>query len=840
MKAIQAGARAAMASIQNSPVCHRCGETRKLRAVTPRIARCDGCGFLLPSPTIRASDEADRPVIKPAIAPSGVLRGKYRLIERLGEGAHGVAYLAEHVFLSHPCVVKVLPQRVGESSDVAIGRLRNEARAGFRVNDPHVVRVLDCDVVHGTWYFIMEYVEGADLGVLLQQGLRVPWEQGVSIATDAARGLAAIHRFGLVHRDIKPSNLILGVDGAVRVADLGVAGLAQDHGDAEGVRSVEIAGTLAYAAPETFRPGSAVGPRADLFSLGATVFQLVTGRLPHHGGKIFQRLIDLQCRQVQWPADAATGIPTWFVEAVLKLLAIEPEERFESPAALIEHLQNPVDVGRDSVVLPAPESLEPRGIGVLPFENEPGTADDDWLGYALANHLSRALASLPGVYVADQDGLVAELTRREGDWAARAQERLLTAGRLVGAGTVISGRFTRSGGTLRVQAEAFRAGHAGPCAVAVVEGNLAELDGVQQTLFDDLVCGLGLTGAAAQGPPAVLRAPVLEAREKLVLGRQAFLKGDYEEAVALGQRAVELDPQFGEAIGFIGVCWARMGKYEQAEAQHRRQEALAAELDDGRLGVEALANMGVMNYFRGDYEAAEGHFTNAARMAQELHLAAEEAQICNNLGFVLFRLARLPEAEEAFHRAIKTHRAYGGLTSLVGPYNGMGNVLVEQRRYVEARGFYRRALALAAELENRTSVGITHVHLGRCAALEGRFAEAKHEFTMALNVLEETRFWNGLARAYEYIAEMNLQLGNCDEAVRCADKRIELARQHSNVRMESAAWIQKAESLRKAGRLDEAAECLALGRSIEDADAAASRAAARSRRGDKQVDGGPG
>ncbi len=78
---------------------------------------------------------------------------------------------------------------------------------------------------------------------------------------------------------------------------------------------------------------------------------------------------------------------------------------------------------------------------------------------------------------------------------------------------------------------------------------------------------------------------------------------------------------------------------------------------------------------------------------------------------------------------------------------------------------------------------------------------------MALNALEETRFWNGLARAYEYIAEMHVQLENYDEAVRCADKRIELARQHANVRMEAAAWLQKAEALERAGRTAEAADC---------------------------------
>jgi tetratricopeptide (TPR) repeat protein len=341
-----------------------------------------------------------------------------------------------------------------------------------------------------------------------------------------------------------------------------------------------------------------------------------------------------------------------------------------------------------------------------------------------------------------------------------------------------------------------------------VEGALANLPDVEQALFECLTGALSLQRAGVARP----HEPGLLAREKFVRGKQAFLRGEYDPAITLANEAVALDPDYAEAIGFAGVCLARLGRYEEAEQHHRREESLAHRLGDARREVEALANLGAMNYFRGDYDAAELQYSRAAQTAEPLGLAAEHAQICNNLGFVLFRRGRLAEAQTYFLRAIEAHRAYGGLTSLVGPYNGLGNVLVEQKRYEEARGYYQRALALAREVDDRASVGTTHMHLGRCAALENRFADAKHEFTMALNALEETRFWNGLARAYEYIAEMHLQVGNCDEAARCADKRIELARQHSNVRMQAAAWMQKAQALRQAGRLDDAAACEARSR----------------------------
>ncbi len=792
--------------------CEHQSNRDHLRPAGTRLLSCELCGCVLPVPPYASAGVP--PPARVHAAPDGVLRGKYRLIRKLGEGAHGVSYLAEHVYLSHPCVVKLLPHRVADATDAAVLRLRSEARAGFRVNDGNVVRVLDCDVVRGQWYFVMEYVEGADLSEAVKAGVAITWEQAVEIAIDAARGLAAIHRCGLVHRDVKPSNLLLGTDGRVRVADLGVAGFAHDRTDPYPASAAEQVGTLAYSAPELFEPGAAVGPRADLYSLGATLYHLVTGRLPHAGATVFQRLIDLSCREVSWPSDLASNPPEWFVGAVMRLLAIDPAQRFESPREFVEHLRPPAESTAPGSVVPVAETLEPRGIGVLPFENERQDPHDDWLGYALANYVSRALAQFPGVYVADQDGLVGILARVDARGGQAGSARLLAAGRMVGAGTVVTGRFTRDGGAIRVLAEVFRADRPEAQAMARVEGGLADLGELEKNLVSRLVRVLNL-GVARQEAPHPGHTSVLAAREKLVLGRQEFLRGNYEQAIALAQEAVSLDPLFAEAIGFIGVCYARVGNYEAAAAQHHRQEALAEEWDDGRLETEALANLGVMHYFRGDYEAAQSHYERAAARAGQLGLAVEEAQICNNLGFVLLRRGLLGEAEHAFHRAIETHRTYGGLTSLIGPYNGMGNVLVEQKRYGEARAYYRRALALAEEVGDRTSVGTTHMHLGRCAAVEERFAEAKHEFTMSLNALEETRFWNGLARAYEYIAEMNLQLGDFDEAIRCADKRIELARQHTNARLEQAAWTQKAESLQRAGRAAEAAACLAKGRDAQ-------------------------
>ncbi len=800
-----------------NPLCLNCGGVVQ-PTTWPRVGRCAACQFLVPQSVERSAaggEENPRMWGLEGIAPDGVLRGKYRLMVRLGEGAHGVSYLAEHLYLGHLCVVKIVPHATAHGTDAAVARLRNEARAGYRVQDENVVRVLDCDVVHGRWYFVMEYVDGCDLAAVLAAGLQPPWQQVVAIGADAAAGLWAIHRAGLVHCDIKPGNLLLGQDGRVRVADLGVARLVHERWES-GLTGPDLLGTLAYAPPEMFAGGATLGPAADLYSLGATLYHLLVGRPPHHATQVFRQLVDLQTRAVAWPERAAGDVPAWLREAVLELLAIEPDRRTASAAALIQQLAaGPVRRSSGTAGASASvDALRPRGLGVLPLRNEHGAADDDWLGFAVGHYLARALAEVPGVYAIGPDALVPVVERLAGVRDDPPADAVREAGRIVGAGTVLTGRFTRTGERITLSLEAWHTPAAERQSLGTWTGTLAELAELERRLLAEVLRRFAPDAPLPRPSPPGGHRPVLAARERLALGRQAMLRGALEEAIALGEEAVRLDPDFAEALGLVGVCQARLGRYAEAEVRHRTQEALARQWGDRRLEVEALANLGVMNYFRGQYEAAEAQFVRAAALADEAGLATEGAQIHNNLGFVLFRRGRLEAAEQAFRRAIDTHRAFGALTSLVGPYNGTGNVLVEQRRYAEARHFYQRALALAAEIGDRTSVGTTHMHLGRCAALEGQFATAQHEFTMALSALEETRFWNGLARLYEYMADMNLRVGNLDEALRCADKRVDLARQHANARLEAAAWAQKAAVLTRLGRVAEAQACAARGTAL--------------------------
>jgi tetratricopeptide (TPR) repeat protein/tRNA A-37 threonylcarbamoyl transferase component Bud32 len=771
--------------------------------LSDRILRCDRCGTLTPlafdnppPPTPGLLEEL------PLDLPDGVLRGRYRLIGVLGRGAHGISLLARHEFLNHPCVVKLTPHRTERESETAARRLQAEARAGFSISHPNVVRVLDCDQAGGVWYFATEYVPGASLDRVLAVQTAMPWKQLLRIAMDSTAGLAAMHDAELVHRDIKPANLLLGVDGRTRVADLGVASAFRPEGD---MAWHGPAGTPAYLAPEVLTPGTnAASPPADLYSWAASLFHLAAGRAPHESSGVIARLVDAQSRPVEWPERPLVDVPGWFVETLLQCLQAEPGRRPPSARSLLDRLEKHSEQRSDPARETSVARLEPGGVAVLAFQNAGAAAQDDWIGAALAQLVAANLSQTPEVYVADRE----QLLKAAGDAPAdgHSPAALLEAGRLVGAASIVGGRFERDGDALTVSATLLKTDRPDPRVIAEQSGAASDLTKLAGALTDKVRDALGLSHAPADA--ANVRAVLSqEAQQSYFTAMKSFIAARYDEAAELARRALQLDPNFHEPLGFIGACSARLGRYDEAAAWHGKLEAIARARNDHRLLTDAWANQGLMFWFKGEYETARDYCTRAADLARDEGRITDLAQINNNLGFVLLRLNRLAEAEAAFRQAVETHQAYGALISLVAPYNGLGGVLLEQGRYEESADYYRRALALAQQIGDLAKIGVSHMNLGRVAALGRDFFTAKTEFAAAFHALERTGFWNGLARWYEYVADMNMQLANYREAILCAEKRVESARAHANRPMEAAAWRQKAEALALDGHTEQAEAC---------------------------------
>jgi tetratricopeptide (TPR) repeat protein/tRNA A-37 threonylcarbamoyl transferase component Bud32/TolB-like protein len=773
---------------------------------------CSQCGFIFPRPAEGRDGTHWKEML--ALAETSTDKwadigtDRYAIIRLLGSGAQGRILLAHHRHLDQLCVIKVLNVPEDEWKDIAIARLRSEARAGAAVNHPNVARVLDCDCVKGTWYFVMEYVDGVNLRKMLNEADHLRWEQVLDLGIQVAQGLSAIHQAGLIHRDIKPSNLMLRSNGQVKIMDLGLVKI-RGAGQGPGVtHEGQLLGTPYYMSPEQFEAEGSLDHRADVYALGATLYHLAVGRPPHQGVGVLDLAKKHRHDPVIWPEELQADLPAWFRQIVDACLAKKADHRYESAVAVAEALRAGWEEGASTVLVPAPSPrAPPRGVTVTAFNNLTQREADDWVGDAIADYVTSRLMALRDVHIADRHSLrktLQQIAGREG--GGTELEQILEAGRLVGAGTIVMGSYQIIGEKLRITVHALSGGRPEPQHVTHVAGRLDDLFALEDQIATAVV-GLVSAELAPAGRPGGTTEN-LEATEKLTRAKRAFAEGNYHEAIRLAEEAAKADAEYLDPISVIGVCYARCGEYDRAAEYHQREEYLARTLNNQPRLAEAFGNLGVMYYFQGEYALAHEFLDKASAIATELNLLGDAAKYYGNLGFVLMRLNRHAEAEHAFARTIEISKQFGDLVSLVEPYNGMGGVLLKQERFCEAEEYYQRALVLAREVGDRVNIGISHMNLGRCACLTGHFDEAQVRFDEALKTFEATDFWNGRALTHEHLAEMHLLTGRVEAALTCIDQRIELARRHRNNRMEAEAWEQKAKAYEANGQSDEALRCL--------------------------------
>ncbi|MGN9760881.1 protein kinase domain-containing protein [Streptomyces sp. SD31] len=253
-----------------------------------------------------------------------LIAGRYRLSESIGRGGMGEVWRAYDETLARAVAVKLLlPQ---DSDPTATSRFRLEAQTAARIDHPNVVGVRDFGEHDNRLFLVMELVEGDSLARVASQFGALPAERVARIAAQAAAGLAAAHREGIVHRDIKPGNLLLDADGTLKIGDFGIARFLDDPGAAL-TATGQIVGTSLYLAPERAL-GKPAGPASDVYALGCVLYQLLTGRPPFHADTAVAILHQhLDAAPVPPRELGVPGLPAAFENYLLGLLAKDPEHR---------------------------------------------------------------------------------------------------------------------------------------------------------------------------------------------------------------------------------------------------------------------------------------------------------------------------------------------------------------------------------------------------------------------------------------------------------------------------------------------------------------------------------
>jgi serine/threonine protein kinase len=260
----------------------------------------------------------------------------YELETLLACGGMGAVYRARHTELDRIVAVKLLS--AGRMQDErGVARFKREMRAVGRLEHPNIVRAMDAGEEAGTHYLVTEFVDGRDLSSLAKERGALPVPEACEIIRQAAVGLQHIHEHGLVHRDIKPSNLMLARDGTVRILDLGLVLLQESAPDsaADLTSSGRIMGTIDYMAPEQAADSHEVDIRADIFSLGATLYKLLTGHSPFSGApsnSLARKLSALAAADPGPLREYRPDVSQPLAELVAMMLAKSPDRRPPTPA----------------------------------------------------------------------------------------------------------------------------------------------------------------------------------------------------------------------------------------------------------------------------------------------------------------------------------------------------------------------------------------------------------------------------------------------------------------------------------------------------------------------------
>ncbi len=291
------------------------------------------------------------------LIPSGRMLGQYRILEFLGVGGMGQVYKAVHPVMERTVALKIIAPRLMQDK-VARARFQREVRNAARLIHPNIVVAHDAAEVDGLWFLVMEYIEGQDVARLMSEYGRPSEALACEIARQVALGLQYAHECGMVHRDIKPANLMLAharpsmagiVNGwpdspLVKILDFGLARLAAPDGAglaaADGLtREGFMVGTPEYMAPEQARNSGAVDIRSDIYSLGCTLYQLLSGRPPFRALSTFE----LTMMHVQQPPEPILRfrpeLPPGLSVVVHRMLAKKADERFQTPGEAAEALQ---------------------------------------------------------------------------------------------------------------------------------------------------------------------------------------------------------------------------------------------------------------------------------------------------------------------------------------------------------------------------------------------------------------------------------------------------------------------------------------------------------------------
>ncbi len=536
----------------------------------------------------------------------------YRIIEQVGAGGMGVVYRARDERLERDVALKVLP--AGILSDAATrARFRREAHALSSLSHPHIGVIHDFDTQEGTDFLVMEYVSGKTLGARIQEG-PVPEREAVAVAVQIAEALEEAHERGIVHRDLKPDNVIVTPKGWVKVLDFGLAKLLQPAGAVAQTVSLSAgdlgAGTLPYMAPEQLL-GQPADARADIFALGAVLYEMVTGRRPFVETLATALVNEILNRAPARPRTIRPELSAHLEQIILKCLEKDRTRRYQSARELLEDLKGagvtgPAARGESGAV----GAKRVESLAVLPLENLSGDPEQEYFADGMTEELIASLAQISALRVISRTSVM----RYKG-----TRKPLPEIARELNVDVVVEGSVRRAGDRVRITAQLLDAANDRHLWAKSYERDLRDVLALQgevaQAIAQEIQVKLAppeqarLAGARPVNPDAY------EARLKGRYHMNRRTEEGLKSAIGYFQEAIGLDPT--DPLAHVGLAdsYNLLGYYSllpSPEAFPKAKAAATRALEIAPNLAEAQTSLAYVSlYYDWDWEGAEKGFRRA-------------------------------------------------------------------------------------------------------------------------------------------------------------------------------------------------------------------------------------
>jgi serine/threonine protein kinase len=364
-----------------------------------------------------------------------VLADRYTVDRELGRGGMAIVFLAQDQKHHRKVAIKVLKPELA----AALGRERflREIETAAGLSHPHILPLHDSGEADGFLYYVIPYVEGESLRERLDRERQLPLDDALQIAREVTDALGYAHRHNILHRDIKPGNILLS-GGHALVTDFGIARAITATGVGQLTEVGTLVGTPAYMSPEQVDGSPYIDGRADIYSLGCVLFEMLVGEPPFRGSWLTAVIANRLTSPMPSPRAFRQLVPEAIDAAVRKAMADLPADRFATAAQFAEGLGTARPSG------PSPVAVPDRSIAVLPFKNQSSDPESEYFSDGIAEEIINALAQLPGLHVAARTSSFA--FKGKGADVAEVGAKLKVA-------TVLDGSVRKAGNRVRITAQ---------------------------------------------------------------------------------------------------------------------------------------------------------------------------------------------------------------------------------------------------------------------------------------------------------------------------------------------------------------------------------------------------